>query len=144
MTLAQILREKGSAVISISPAQTVKEAADRLVAHNIGALLVLEGAEPRGIITERDILRLCSSDPAALGVRTVGEVMTTQLKIARPTDSVDDALALMTAAHIRHLPIVGDEGVAGMVSIGDLVKSQLEEREVTITHLTDYITGSRM
>lgn len=144
MTLAQILREKGSTVISISPAQTVKEAADRLVAHNIGALLVLEGATPAGIITERDILRLCSSDPAALAARRVEEVMTTQLKIGRPEDSVDNALALMTGARIRHLPIVGDEGVAGMVSIGDLVKSQLEEREVTINHLTDYITGSRI
>jgi CBS domain-containing protein len=144
MTLAMILREKGSHVISISPSLTVKDAADRLVEHNIGALLVLDGEEPCGIITERDILRLCSRDPLLLTTQTVESVMSTNLKTARPEHSVDDALAIMTGTRIRHLPVIGDTGVAGMVSIGDLVKSQLEEREVTINHLTDYITGTRI
>ena len=142
MRLYNILREKGGRVLDIAPEKSVKEAIDTLVEHNIGALLVISSGKPAGIISERDILRLCSRDPQSVHTTTVREVMTQDLIIGKTDDEVEETMAVLTEAHIRHLPVMDGENIAGMISIGDLVKSQMQERTVTILHLRDYIAGN--
>ena len=142
MHLHNILKDKGSKVFTISPERTVMEAVDILVEHNIGALLVVENAHPAGIITERDVLRLSRRDPSLLSTLPVSEIMTRDLIIGHPDDEVEHTMAVLTEAHIRHLPLMVGDQIAGMISIGDLVKSQLQEGAVTIRYLRDYITGN--
>jgi CBS domain-containing protein len=142
MRLYNILREKGQRVLEIEPEQSVKEAIDTLVEHNIGALLVIENKKPAGIISERDILRLCSRNPEAIHTTRVADIMTRDLIVGKIDDEVEETMAVLTEAHIRHLPVMEGERIVGMISIGDLVKSQMHERTATIVHLRDYIAGN--
>ena len=142
MRLYNILREKGQRVHTIEPGKTVKEAVDTLVEHNIGALLVVENDKPAGIISERDILRLCSKNPDALHSSTIAEIMTKDLIVGKIDDEIEGTMAVLTEAHIRHLPVMDGERIVGLISIGDLVKSQMHERTATIVHLRDYIAGN--
>ncbi len=143
MKIRNILSEKGSSVWSVAPKTTVKEAVDTLVQHNIGALLVIDGGNPIGIITERDILRLTASDPEGLSRLKVEDVMTRDLIICHSDDDIDTVMGVLTQARIRHIPIVDEGQISGMISIGDLVKAKLQEGAVTIKYLRDYITGNR-
>lgn len=143
MKIRNILSEKGSSVWSVAPMTTVKEAVDTLVQHNIGALLVIDGGNPIGIITERDILRLTASDPEGLSRLKVEDVMTRDLIICHSDDDIDTVMGVLTQARIRHIPIVDEGQISGMISIGDLVKAKLQEGAVTIKYLRDYITGNR-
>ena len=143
MKIKDIVKEKGPTVFSIDPDRTVKDAIETLVNHGVGSLLVVEDAVPIGIFTERDILQLVCKDASVLGETSIRSVMSTELIIGRLDDDVESALSVMTEKHIRHLPIVEAGYVAGMVSIGDLVKSQLNEQTATITYLSDYIAGTR-
>ncbi|MDH7514276.1 MAG: CBS domain-containing protein [Bacteroidota bacterium] len=143
MVLNDILKKKGRLVRTITPDKTVKEAVDLLVEHNIGGLLVVEGGRPVGIITERDVLRLVSRGKERLETMLVGEAMTVDLIIGMPDQEVEETMAVMTEAHIRHLPVIEGDEIAGMISIGDLVKSMLHEQKAEITYLRDYITGRR-
>ena len=143
MHLYNILRGKGNNVFSIEPGATVMHAIEILVEHNIGALLVVENGRPAGIITERDVLRLSRKDPSLLATTPVADVMTSDLIVGQPDDDVERTMAVLSEAHIRHLPIMDGDKIAGMISIGDLVKSQLQEGAVTIHYLRDYITGHR-
>ena len=144
MKLKDIVREKGSTVFSIDPEKSVSDAIDMLVQYNIGSLLVVEEARPVGIFTERDILRSVARNAENLAEVRIREVMTRDLIIGDLEDDVDDAMTVMTGKRIRHLPIMTGDRVAGMVSIGDLVKSQHDEKTVTIRYLKDYITGNDM
>lgn len=144
MKLKDIVKAKGSTVFSIHPEKTVKEAIDMLIQYNIGSLLVINDAQPVGIITERDILRICASDAERLGVVPVSDIMTTNLIVGQLDDDVEDVMQVMTDRRIRHLPVMLEDHVGGMISIGDLVKSQHDEKEVTIHYLKDYITGNDM
>jgi len=144
MKLRDIVKTKGSTVFSIHPERTVKDAIDMLVTYSIGSLLVVEDAQPCGIITERDILRLCAEDATQLPNIVVGDVMTKDLIIGEPGDDVESSMKIMTEKRIRHLPVLEKGYVAGMISIGDLVKTQLDEKTVTIRYLRDYITGNDM
>lgn len=144
MKLKDIIKVKGSTVFSIDPEKSVKDAVDMLITYNIGSLLVMENAHPIGIFTERDILRIVVSSADRLSEIPVREVMSRNLIISQLEDEVGDAMHVMTSKHIRHLPVLADDRIAGMVSIGDLVKSQHDEKEVTIRYLKDYITGNDM
>ena len=144
MKLKDIVRAKGSTVFSIHPDKTVKDAIDMLVQYNIGSLLVIDDARPVGIITERDILRTCAAEAQRLAEIPVSPVMTTDLIIGQLEDDVEEVMRVMTGKRIRHLPVLLDDAVGGMISIGDLVKSQHDEKEVTIHYLKDYITGNDM
>ena len=144
MQIKDIVKTKGSTVFSIHPDKTVKDAIDMLLEFNIGSLLVVEDAHPVGIFTERDSLRICSEQAEQLKSIRIGEVMTSELIIGRLEDDVASVMHVMTEKRIRHLPIIEEGYVAGMVSIGDLVKSQHDENELTIHYLKDYITGNDM
>jgi CBS domain-containing protein len=143
MKIQSILSGKGNMVFQIGPQQTIQDAVHTLVEHNIGSLLVVSGSQIMGIITERDILRQCAVNATVLGITLVKDIMTRDLVICRPEDSVDDAMSIMVRKHIRHLPVMDDDGIAGMISIGDIVKSQLQDSQHEIKYLRDYITGAR-
>lgn len=140
MKIRDILQVKGSQVHSIEAGRTVLDAVAALNAHRIGALLVhdAEGAVV-GIISERDVLRECRHRSADLGRIPVAEAMTRDLIICVPDDDVDHAMALVTKHRVRHLPVIDDAGVAGMISIGDLVKASLDAAEYENRYLREYI-----
>jgi CBS domain-containing protein len=140
--ISEILAVKGSQVHSVAPQTSVHEAVALMVQHNIGSLLVLDGDETTGIFTERDHLRrvtLPNRDPKTT---PVGEVMTDRVIYVDPERTVEECMGIMTQQRIRHLPVIRDNHVIGMISIGDLVRHVSNEREVEIHHLTKYITGS--
>ena len=146
MTLQEILRTKGSEVQSIGPHATLKEVVRRLVGHNIGSLVICEGddcerAKLRGIITERDILRACAIYDERWVDVEVATVMTTDVLTGRPEDSVEDTMGTMTENRVRHLPIVADGRLLGIVSIGDIVKAQHHELTMENHYLKNYIHG---
>lgn len=144
MYLSDILRHKGPDVHAIAPGDTLDEAAQTLVRHNIGSLVVCDeghDCDPPlvGILTERDILRACAARPASLVAVRVREVMSTPVLTASPHDSVVSAMGLLTRRRIRHLPVVDGNRLVGMISIGDLVKAQHDELSMENHYLKSYI-----
>jgi CBS domain-containing protein len=129
-------------VWSVSPEQSVYEATAQLAQRNVGALVVLEDERLVGIFSERDCVRRVVLAHRSLTDTRVREVMTTSVKIARLHDSVDRCMRAMTDLRIRHLPIVDDDRVVGVISVGDLVKAQLSEQESLIHDLESYIAGA--
>jgi signal-transduction protein with cAMP-binding, CBS, and nucleotidyltransferase domain len=138
--LAEILDEKGGDVLEISVDTSVLEAVQEMVDHNVGSLLVTDGGEVVGIVTERDYLRRVT-----LQGRTeeapVGEIMSSPLVVATRETTIDECMALMTDRRIRHVPVVEDGKVVGLVSIGDLVKFKSKQQTFEIQFLNDYITA---
>jgi CBS domain-containing protein len=142
MTLRDILKVKGSQVHAIGPDHTVLDAVAVLMEHRIGALLVRDAAGAlAGIVSERDVLRECQHRSADLGRIRVGEVMTRDLVHCGLDDSVEHAMGLVTKNRVRHLPVMDGGRVAGMISIGDLVKATLDEARDENHHLKEYITA---
>ena len=142
MKVRDILQVKGSQVQSIGSDQTVLDAVDLLMAHRIGALLVLDGAGAVcGIISERDVLRECFRRSAELGRIPIREAMTRDLVVCVPDDDVGYAMGIVTKNRVRHLPVMDGKRVAGMISIGDLVKASLDEVEYENRYLKEYIQG---
>ena len=142
MKVRDILQVKGSQVHAIDPDQTVLAAVALLVQHGIGALLVRDAAGTvAGIISERDVLRLCVDRSAELGRIRVRDVMTRDLIVCVPDDEVDYAMGIVTKNRVRHLPVMEDGRVAGMISIGDLVKASLDAVEYENRYLKEYIQG---
>ena len=142
MTLRDILKVKGSQVHSIAPDQTVLQAVALLVEHRIGALLVRDAAGATvGIVSERDVLRECLHYGVELGHVRVDAIMTRDLVVCALDDDVEHAMALVTKNRVRHLPVVEGGGVAGMISIGDLVKANLDEAQFENRYLKEYIAG---
>ena len=144
MNVRNILEGKGALEVrTIDPERTIEEAIQRLVEHNIGSLVVVDGeGDMVGIITERDILRVCAGGADRLRTTKVAEAMSRNLIVGESDDSIDYVMGIMTQNRIRHLPIVGRRGLRGMVSIGDVVKIQLHEKEYENRHLREYIQGS--
>jgi CBS domain-containing protein len=136
-----LLRVKGRKVHTISPAATVYEAVDRMVRHNVGSLLVVEGDEIHGIITERDYLREIVLKGRTSRETPVRDVMTTRVVCVAPADSIEGCMAVMTEKRIRHLPVLEDGRLTGLISIGDVVKRLSMDQKAEIRYLTDYITG---
>lgn len=139
MTLQDILRVKGSAVHTISPDATLEDVVHTLVGRNCGSLIVCDGHNLAGIITERDILRAWarrSGDFSALHVR---DFMTRDPITGTPQDSVEDTMGVMTDNRIRHLPILEHGKLVGLISIGDVVKSQHDSLSLENHYLKTYI-----
>ena len=145
MNLAEILKSKGATVYTVAPDATLEQAVSRLVDHNIGSLVVCgrdvdQGEHPIGIITERDILHACSSRSGhKLETTRVEEVMSTDLSTASPSDAVEDVMGLMTSKRIRHLPVLTEGRLVGLVSIGDIVKAQHDHLAMENQFMKDYI-----
>lgn len=139
-TLQQILNQKESNDIwSVPPTNTVFEAIQVMADKRAGALLVMDGDKLEGIISERDYAREVILKGRSSKKTLVGEIMSAQVITVATTDSVQHALEVMTEHHIRHLPIVDDSTVAGVVSIGDLVKDVISVQQTTIEQLENYI-----
>ena len=143
MMLRSILAVKGDRVYSTTPDATLEDVAQALVKHNCGSLVVCDPQDSRrmvGIVTERDILRACAARRPLAEVR-VAEAMTSEVIVAHPHDPIDDTMGLMTENRIRHLPIVDDDRLVGIISIGDVVKAKHDELSVENHYLISYIRG---
>jgi CBS domain-containing protein len=142
MRVRDILRGKGAEVVTVSPTDTVFEAIEALVKHNIGSLVVTaSNGTVVGIISERDILRESSQRCDRLKETEVGEVMTRDVIIGVPDDDLNYVMGIMTKNRIRHLPILDESGLVGIISIGDVVNSHLSKTEFENRMLKDYIHG---
>jgi CBS domain-containing protein len=142
MRLSDVLELKGYLVHIASPEETVMDAVHKLVTHNIGALAVVdENGKLAGILSERDVLRMLPQEAGGLSTIKVAQRMTPNVVTASPADDVESCLNTMTGHHIRHLPVCVGGKLAGMVSIGDLVKSQLDDAVFETKHLTAFVTG---
>ncbi len=139
--LAEILEDKGAGVLEIDADASVFEAVERMVENNVGSLLVTEGGEITGIVTERDYLRRVTLEGREERETPVREIMSSPLIVVTPETTIDECMALMTDRRIRHLPVVEDGTVVGLVSIGDLVKFQSRQQTFEIQYLTHYITA---
>jgi CBS domain-containing protein len=142
-TVRQILEGKGYEVASTKPDESVFEAMQLMATKNIGALLVLQDGKLAGIFTERDYSRkayLLEKPTKDIPVR---ELMTTQVAYVNPDYDVEDCMALVTEMRVRHLPVLEDDKVLGIISIGDLVKNAISGHEFTIQQLERYIYGYR-
>ncbi len=141
MKIREVLNGKANAIIcTVQPTATVREAVAELCRNGIASLLVVgEGGEPVGIITERDVLRTVNRDPKGFADRLVSEVMTKDLICGLPDDDVQYVMQVMTQNRIRHLPIVENQRLIGVVSIGDMIKSQLQAIRVENHMLQDYL-----
>ena len=136
-----ILRQKGRVIYSVSPDATVLEALREMAARNCGALLVLEASRPVGIISERDYARKVILMGRGSSTTRVREIMSPNIIDVAVHVGLDRCMELMTEYRIRHLLVVNGDELAGMISIGDVVKALMQEQQSTIEHLTQYISG---
>lgn len=139
--ISAILSQKSGDIYSISPDAMVFEAIEMMNNRNVGALLVMEGEQLVGIISERDYTRKVFLHGKHSRETKVSEIMSTDVFTARPQEAVEECLRLMTEKHIRHLPVVDGNKVIGVISIGDLVKHVISCQSATIAHLENYISG---
>jgi CBS domain-containing protein len=140
-TVSRILEGKGNDIWSVGPDDSVYDAIKLMAERQVGALLVMENQKLVGIVSERDYARKVILKGRASQETPVREIMTERVVYVRPEQSVEDSMALMTAKKIRHLPVMDESQVIGIVSIRDLVKSVLSEKQFLIDHLENYITG---
>jgi CBS domain-containing protein len=144
MTLREILRVKGSKVFTIHPQATLDEVVQKLVRHNIGSLVVCEDDDLReavGIITERDILRACAARRAPLDQLVAADCMSTKLVTGAFNDTVEDIMGLMTEHRVRHMPVMENGTLVGIISIGDVVKAHHDALTMENHYLKNYIHG---
>ncbi len=141
-TVKDVLKQKGSQVLSIGPQASVLDAALMMNEHHVGGLVVLHNHKVKGIITERDVLRRVVAKRLDSATITVKEVMTTDVYCCNSTTSIEDARAIFKNRRIRHLPVVDDKGLMeGVISIGDINGWKLEGQEQTIQYLREYLYG---
>jgi len=142
MRIADVLRRKGAAVATVGPDVTVTELLGQLATHNVGALPVVDNGNLIGIVSERDVVRRLHAGGAALLHARVADIMTTEVTTCSPSDDVADVAAVMTSRRFRHLPVVVEGELAGIVSIGDMVKARIDLLESERAQLQSYIAGS--
>jgi len=139
--LSQLLDGKGHAVYAVAPGASVFDAIRSMAENHVGALLVMEGQQLVGIVSERDYARKVILKGRASATTPVREIMSAPVHTISPDQNVDDAMRLMTERRIRHLPVVRSDRVIGVVSIGDLVKCVIDDQQHTIDDLRSYIRG---
>ncbi|MEJ7744980.1 MAG: CBS domain-containing protein [Nocardioidaceae bacterium] len=143
MRIQDIMQGRGGSIVTASPDTTIRELVAMLAEHNIGAVVVSTAQEPvAGIISERDVVRRLAKRPEVLD-DSVADLMTTDVRSASPRDSVDDLMRLMTEHRIRHVPVVLDGSLQGIVSIGDVVKSRMGELEFERDQLSSYVSNAQ-
>lgn len=138
-TVRQLLDRKGRAIYSLGPEDPVLEAIELMAEHHVGAMLVMQGESLVGILSERDYARKVVLLGRSSSETPVWQIMSSPVITVTPEQSVDDCMRLMTERRIRHLPVVQNGRVVGVVSIGDLVKAVIEEQQRTIEQLEAYI-----
>lgn len=143
MTVAAILKHKGAEIVSVRPADSIAEVARVLAERRIGAALVSDTiGQVLGIISERDIVRALPTYGARTIAMTAAQLMTTVLHTVTPETTVSEAMGLMTERRIRHLPVLQEGKLAGLVSIGDVVKARLAQQECEVDSLKAYVAGA--
>jgi CBS domain-containing protein len=140
-TVQQLLDEKSGEIHSVHPDDSVFDAVQKLANANIGSLIVIEDGRPVGIFTERDYARSVVLQGKSSPTTPVRDIMTTRVIYVQPKQTVEECMAIMTDKHIRHLPVLSDDKLVGMISIGDLVKSIIEDQKFTIEQLETFIRG---
>jgi len=140
-TVRELLGKKGGQVWSVSPGSTVYDALQLMAAKNIGAVLVRDGDQLLGIVSERDYARQVILKGKSSRDTPVREIMTTRVVCVVPERTVEDCMALMTDKHIRHLPVLANGTLVGVLSIGDVVKAVISEKQFMIEQLESYITS---
>ena len=142
-TVKAILENKGREVWTIAPDTTVFEALKTMAEKNVGALLVRDGSAITGILSERDYARKVILHGRSSKELKVEEIMSTKVYFVSPGQNIEDCMALFTNKRVRHLPVLENDKLLGIISIGDVVKAVIAEQESTIKHLENYITGGR-
>jgi CBS domain-containing protein len=140
-TVKGLLESKGGDIVGISPHATVFQALSLMAERNIGAVVVLDDDRLVGILSERDYARKVILLDRSSRVTSVAEIMTPEVETVAPEESIDRCMELMTAGRFRHLPVVEDDRVVGVISIGDVVKAIIEQQQALIGDLERYITG---
>ncbi|HET9565547.1 MAG TPA: CBS domain-containing protein [Mycobacterium sp.] len=140
MRIADVLRNKGGAVATITPETSVSDLLTELAEHNIGAMVVVSAESLVGIVSERDVVRKLHEHGAELLELPVSEIMTTMVATCAPSDTVNHLNAVMTTKRVRHIPVLENGRLVGIVSIGDVVKQRMDEMETEQRALQDYIT----
>ena len=138
-TVRDLLARKGGDVLMVGPETTVLEASQLMNDRGVGSVLVMNGKELAGIFTERDLMRRVVAVDRLPGATRVGEVMTTSLVTCTPDASMQDCGTVMSDRRIRHLPVVGDDGVVGVVTTGDLLAHELKEKDAAIQQLESFV-----
>lgn len=141
ISVKQVLDRKGYTTYSVAPEASVFDALGMMAQHDIGAVLVMDRGRLVGIFTERDYARKIVLKGLSSRHVKVGEMMTTNVQTVSPSDQITSVMNTMTNRRFRHLPVVDDGKVVGIITIGDVVKAVIEQQEVTIQHLSNYITG---
>ena len=138
--LKQLLEKKGAGAVTLAESASVGEAIRTMYQHRVGSVLISSvSGTPLGIFTERDVMRLCAEGKHDFDNLSIKDHMTTELVLGKPEDRVTEVLGIMTEKRFRHIPIVKDGQIVGMVSIGDLVKAKLEETVQEAEALRNYI-----
>ncbi len=141
-TVKQILETKGKEMFTITPDTSVYHALELMVEKNVSALLVMENDKLAGIFTERDYARKVVLKGKKSKETEISEIMTRDLITVSPESTIDECMALMTGKYIRHLPVVADDKLTGIISIGDVVRRIIEDQKLIIGHMEQYIAGS--
>lgn len=143
MAVVHILKQKGSDVVTVKSSDTVQTIVDLLARHRIGAVIVVDSQGGiAGIVSERDIVRAMSGNASAVVTKTAGDIMTSKVRTCTTADTEDVLMSLMTEHRIRHLPVVSDGRLAGMISIGDVVKLRMETMEREAEDMKSYIASA--
>ncbi|MBR0961336.1 CBS domain-containing protein [Bradyrhizobium japonicum] len=142
-TVGQLLDKKGHEVLSVRPDETVSDAIKKMADKNVGSLVVMEGDKLVGIMTERHYARNVFLKGRASPTTPVRDIMESKVVFVRPDQSVEEAMAIMTEKAVRHLPVIEQGNVVGMISIGDLVKDKISDQTFVIEQLVHYIHGTK-
>jgi CBS domain-containing protein len=140
-TIQQVLDKEGHEVLSVRPDNSVFDAIKTMADRDVGSVVVIDDGKLVGIFTERHYARKVFLEGRASPTTRVGDVMETRVACARPEQTVDECMAVMTEKRVRHLPVLHHKKLVGLISIGDLVKSKIADQEFTIEQLVDYVRG---
>ncbi|GAP22398.1 CBS domain-containing protein [Leptolinea tardivitalis] len=141
VTVRDLLRNKGGDVWSVSPETTMIDTLHLLAKKDVGALMVTKEGKIVGVVSERDFVRSIAQTGQCLLYSTVERYMTTEISTVTPDQSIEQCMQLMTDRHIRHLPVLENEKLIGVISIGDVVRELISNKQLTINQLEDYIQG---
>lgn len=142
MTIASIIRNKTATIIKVAPQTLISEVVQVLAEHKIGAVLVMDGRDLRGVLSERDIVRAMARQPSGVRALTAEDLMTPPRALTKSDASIASVMQIMTEKRVRHLPVIEDGVVVGVVSIGDVVKALLDQQSVEVETMRAYVVGA--